>query len=191
MIVKHTEDVSKMPKVAQYLAFKLVDTDLPFETASALLGEFAQSGIYKDPDNIELITKPSNSPKPKTLHFDEEKYESPQIWQNDEEFREYQENLVTYLSDLIKRADNQIANFKTQTAYQLIKTPFSQKLWLQVEDAKERQQLHFDLLRIFVLSSTDKSQASSLVLDFASEMEQAGEKEMLKKARQLSNSLNI
>lgn len=191
MISKHTEDVSKMPQIAQYLAFNMVDTDMPFEIAAALIQKMVQSGIYKDPDNIILVTKPSNSPKTKTLHFDEEKYEGGENWQNDEEFYKYQENLATYLTDLIKRADSQITNFRSQAAYQLIKTPFSQKIWLQVENEKQRNQFHFEMLRIYAFASSDKKNASSLVLDFTSEMEEMGQNELMKKARQLLNSLNI
>jgi len=189
MFATHFEQIANLPNVVKYLLFQMVDTNLPFETAVELLDHIKQSGIYKNPDNIKLVTKPVPNYQTRDLHFDTGQASSATQLAKDREFQDYQTNLTGYLANLISRGNNLLKSNQQSSAYNLLKTPFSQQLWLQIEDEDIRNNLHFAMLRIYALSARDKT-ASSLVLDFITEMENAKQEELKKEAEELLQTIN-
>lgn len=175
----------KLPKPIQYLAYKMLDTDLPFETASQALNQIVISGINKNPNNIELVTKPAPTYKTRDLTFDSNEYASPSSWQNDKEYQTYQSEIIAYLENLVERGNLLLERKQDSAAYSTIKTPFNQQLWLQVEDDKKRHLIHFNMLKIYVLSSPDKNQSSSFLFDFITEMEAYKQDELKKEGEKL------
>lgn len=186
MMTSHFAEVSQLPNIVKYLIYKTVDTDLPFETATQLFDKLASSPILKNPDNIDLIIKPKPDVILKDLHFQADKFED-NTWQEDSDFQTYQNNLGAYLDNLISRAQSFIGK-NNSAAYQLIKTPFAQELWLQIEDEIKRNKLHFELLSLYVQTAPDKTDLSSLVLDFITEMETIGDKEYQERGEELLKS---
>ncbi|MBI4990800.1 LCP family protein [Candidatus Gottesmanbacteria bacterium] len=185
MMTSHFAEVSQLPNIVKYLIYKTVDTDLPFETATQLFDKLATSSILKNADNIELVTKPNPTVSPKELHFQEDQYQN-NSWQKDGDFQTYQNNLEDYLNSLIDRTQKLIGE-NNSAAYQLIKTPFAQELWLQIEDEEKRDQLHFELLQLYIQSSPDKKSLSSTVLDFITEMETSKKEDYKKRGEELLN----
>jgi len=173
------------------LIFKMVEVEgLDFSTGEAILNWLVARDFSLNPDKIELVTKPSQFQIRYDVHFEEDNFSKQESWQNDQEFQDYQEELRKYLEALAKGGANYLASSQKNSAYELLKTPFSQQLWLQLEDDRLRHQLHFDLLEVYVLSLEDKKEASSLLQDFKAEMEIYGEEELKNKAEELLASLS-
>lgn len=191
MMVSHFEQFTQLPKPIQYLAFKMVETDIDFEKAIFLLNQILESGVTKDSSRIEIVTKPQLFFPLKELHFSEEEFLDESAWQNDSEFKNYQNNLEDYFANLISRAEGLYQASKNSQAFQLIATPFNQQLWLQLEDEDKRHHLHFDLLRLFVITSPEKSNLTSLLLDFITEMETVNQTELKVKAEKLLEIISL
>ena len=189
MYVNHFEDIFKMPKPVRYLSFKLLDTEMPYEVANYLLEVLNERKIHQNPDNIILVTKPSRHPNVKEIHYNSNLYQNPEDWQ-DKEYNLYQKNLLNYLYNLISSGFRFLQAGKTDYAHKKIKTPFEQKLWLQVENEKERQELHFQMLKLYTLSLKQKSSASTLILDYITEQETDNNDYYQKKGEELLKSIN-
>lgn len=170
MMVTHMQETAKLPNILKYIIYKMVDTDMPFEEALSLFNKITSTAIFKNPDNIELTTIPNPSSNLKELHFEENKYQNNN-WQNDKEFKDFQDNLEIYIENLVSRAQKLVETKNFTTAYQLIKTPFNQEIWQQIENDGKRDQSHLDLLSLYIQTSPEKTNLSSLVLDFITEME--------------------
>jgi len=187
MITNKLEQLASLPKPIKYLMFRTLDTTMNFDQAQQLLDQIIDSGIYKDPGKIALVTKPDNSRRIADIHFKNlitdisglpaqagQKVLSASI-NNDFEFKNYQSNLANYLQNLTIRADNLIKRNNHLAAYKLVSTPFSQKLWLQLEQDTLRYQFQYELLRIYVLTNPDSSSITTLLLDYLMEMESLGQ----------------
>lgn len=185
MLLSHLEEYYKLPKPIKYLVYKMADTNIDFETADNLILQIIDRGLLKNPDNIELKTYLSPRLMVRDIYYTEENGIEVAEKQDDEEFQEYQQGLEVYLNNLIEKGDNFLSVGRQNTVYQLIKTPFSQKLWLQIEDDAKRNQYYYDFLRLYVLSSPDKSTTNSLVLDFITEMEANNQPEFKEKGEKL------
>ena len=168
-IVSYTDWGSKLPQPMQYLAYKIVDTDMPYDKAQEFLKMFLASGIYKNPDNIEIVVKPGDNFIRQEIHYQT----TQQDWQSDPDFKNYQNDVTGYLDDIISRANYLIDKHQYEAANSLVTTPLNQRLWLQIENESDRNTLHFNLIATFVYSSTDHKKSKSLLNDFILEMDQA------------------
>ncbi len=185
MLITHFDDFVKLPKTVKYLLFKTLDTDMPFEVADFILEKITASEMLKNPANIILLTKPSANPYVKEIHYQLDNYRQTDIWQNDIEFKQYQASLSAYLNNLINQGENLLNKNKTDLTFRLIETPFKQRLWLQIEEEKERNRFHFDLLKLYVLSGKNQTNLNSLILDYITEMELNNEDNYIQKGKQL------
>lgn len=104
---------------------------------------------------------------------------------NDYEFNIYQENIEKYLSDLIRRCTNFLQQHREAAARNLIKVPYNQKIWLQLEDKDSRLQYQYQMLVCNAYVTDDKNSASSQILDFITLLEQEGKKDMINQAKDL------
>ncbi len=191
MILDHARQVADLPTPVKQILFKMLKTDsLDFKTANSILNWLVKNELWEKPEKIELVIKPKPFYKAIDIHFAASDYPNKDSWQNDQEFQTYQENLKSYLQSLVKKGEEYLVNNKKESLYQLLDTPFAQQLWLQLENDQERNQFHFDLLRLYVLSLDNKDEASLLVQDFMAEMEIVKEIELKNKAEELSVSLS-
>jgi len=198
MITSRLEQLNNLPKPIKYLMFRALDTTMDFEEAQLLLDQVIASGIYKDPDKIVLITKPDNSRRIADIHFSNlmalpagrqagssgQKVLLATVSNNDD-FNSYQNNLTTYLQNLTTRADNLLKRNNHLAAYKIVSTPFSQKLWLQLEQETLRYRFQYEMLRIYVLTNPDSSNLSTLLLDYLVEMESLGQIQYQSKGQEL------
>ena len=191
MILYHTQQVADLPTLVKQILFKMVETDnLDFETANSILNWVVKNSFWRKPKKIELVIKPTPFYKITDIHFAATDYPTKDSWQNDQEFQDYQESLKSYLQNLLERGEKYLSDKQKESLYQLLKTPFSQQLWLQLENDRLRNQFHFDLLRLYALSLEDKNEASLLLQDFIAEMEIVKETELKNKAEELLDSLS-
>ena len=189
MFVSKFEHFAKLPKAVKYIAYKTVDTDLPYETLHDLINEVLSSKLYKNPDNIKTVQKPETGHKPKELFYDENEFSASDSWQTDGEYQDYQNGMITYLQDLANRGKRLVDGKQYGSAYNLIKTPYNQKLWLQIDDAQTRFGIEYDLLYVFTQSTPSKNEAANITLDFITEMETYGLTTMVEKGKDLLDFL--
>ncbi len=185
-IVSYTDWGSKLPQPMQYLAYKIVDTDMPYDKAQEFLKMFLASGIYKNPDNIEIVVKPGDNFIRQEIHYQT----TQQDWQSDPDFKNYQNDVTGYLDDIISRANYLIDKHQYMAANSLVTTPLNQRLWLQIENESDRNTLHFNLIATFVYSSTDHEKSKSLLNDFILEMDQSGKTDLKTQAEELLKLLS-
>jgi anionic cell wall polymer biosynthesis LytR-Cps2A-Psr (LCP) family protein len=181
----------QLPKPIKYLIFGMLDTNLDFETAEGIIGKIIQSGLANYPENIRLISKPDNQFTVRDIHFDDYNIDNISTGQNDQEFQDYQNNLTSYLENLILKSQKYLDLNQNNTAYTIVSTPFSQKLWLQIEDYNTRNNIHYELLKIYSRSSTKKNISATLLLDFMTEMENEKQNGLINKTQILMDELGI
>lgn len=181
--------INNLPRTVKYLLFKMTDTDLDFEKASQILDEVIDIGVDQNSDRVILVTKPFRNLFVKDIHYDFLKTAADTT--QDIDYLDYQKLVTVNLKKIITRADSLILNKNTDTAFKLVQTPFEQKFWLQVDNQTLRNNYYYNLLRIFCLTSPSKKNTASLILDFMTEMENAGEADYQIKAQQLLETLNV
>jgi len=170
MIHSHFKQFYYLPKGLKQFIFNSIDGNLSFETADYLLNEFSNKRIYSDPDKIILITKPE-----KSKYVREEHYEIEQIqqlgWQEDQEYKAYQKQIEGILINLISRAEKSISGNNLTQANTLLSLPYKQKLWQQIEDETKRDDIHFQLFKLFAKSSTEINAKEKIINEYRSEIE--------------------
>lgn len=181
--------INNLPKAVKYLIYKMTDTNLDFETGMRIFDEVINIGIDQNTDSITLITKPYRNLFVKDIHYDFSKAAADTS--QDIDYLDYQKLVTVNLKNIIARADSLISSKNTETAFKLVQTPFEQKFWLQVDNQTLRNDYYYNLLRIFCLTSPSKKNTASLILDFITEMENAGDADYQIKAKQLLETLNV
>lgn len=189
-ILTNTKHIAKIPKPVRYFFYQLVNTDMDYETAHNFFEAFLDSQLSDKPDTIELATKPDLGRPVKDRHYSNEVTSAFDQKGSQEEFLTYQRDVETYLANISSRANAQVLAKRLNTAFELIKTPFSQRIWLQLEDEAKREKYHWEFLQIYVSSHPDRGEANTILLDYISEMENFGYTEYKNKGDQLLSSLS-
>lgn len=154
MILTHFEQVHNMPSDLRKFLFKSLNTNLDYDTAENIFEQFYKQKIYQNKDNIILVTKPERNKYVKDLHLDSDQSqtESPE---EKSDFDNYQSDIENYLKELTAKSTNLIKSGKTTNAYDILKTPYNQNLWWQIEDEKVREDIHFNLFKAYYDSIPD------------------------------------
>ena len=173
----------------QYIGFKMVETDMDFGTARALLKGFLKAKIDERPDDITLTMKPYYPTV--DYHLDLENpgeqiqallnFIDPYLTQDDlsgKTLADIQEDLVDYLESRL-------------TSAQAVSDVIERQLWLQVEDHDKREELHFAFVERYVEQSLqdDPEKAVDVLAEYILEKETLGEKESAVKGRKLLSEL--
>ncbi len=174
MFVKNLDNIANIPDLFKYFIYKIMDTDMPFDVTKELLNKLKNSQLANNPDLIKLSLKPEMPIQFKNVHLSD----YSENWKSDREFIEYQKDINVYLENLISRVGSLINNRNNAAAFSLLKTPFSQQIWSQVENEKLRNVYHFTLLKYYLQTSPDNENLSNLVSDFINEMEITHQNEM-------------
>ncbi len=188
MIVNHLNQVASLPKTFTHLLFNFIETDLDFDTASLTLDTLIAFDFPTEPGRIELVTNPTPNYKTSEIHFFEDEYKTGENWKNDKEYLNYQNEMEAYLTNLTNRVEKFFTDKQNSTVCQIVKTPFTQQLWLQIGNGEKRNRFHFEMLRYFVLGCRDKN-GKTLVSDFISEMEIFNQEEFIKGGKELLGNL--
>jgi anionic cell wall polymer biosynthesis LytR-Cps2A-Psr (LCP) family protein len=185
LLISKYDLVAKIPKPLKYLLYKTVDTDLDYEKAVAIFEQIKDFEIGKNPEKIMLITKSPSSDYLKDIKFIDAN--TPK----DEEYYTYQNKIISYLHNLTAKAENLYHSDNKVQAVKILTTPYSQKLWLQVDEENTRNELHFQMLKWYSLSLNGKEDISSLILDYITEMENINNIKYVKSANELLAEMKI
>lgn len=190
IIGKHLSSYPSLPKPLKYIAFNMLETDIDFNTADELLTEASQSPFANDPALIPITSFSPAGTKLKDIHVLQKLEIATSSGQmKDSEAKEYQQNLIAYLQNQVNRSNNFLKSNRKDQGFESIQTSFSQELWLQIEDEVKRDEMHFEMLKSFALSSPSGSESSKLLLDFITEMDQKGNIDLKEKAQEILNNL--
>jgi hypothetical protein len=152
--------------------YSLVDTDMDFDTAYALLRGLVASGISQHPDRITLSLKPSFEVK--DYHFDAE---HPL-----ETLKPFYEHIAPRLSDkdysdaTVEEAQKALVDFVDArlASEETVDDLMEKEIWLQVADDADRERIHFALVERTARSlerSGDVAAATDLVTAYIIEKE--------------------
>ncbi len=165
----------------QYIAFRMVNTDMDFATARGLLAVAEDTGLSKNPDKIVLQMRPYYETV--DLHFDPETI--------DDQLSAITEFLRPYLNeeDLSEKSAEEIqAELVDYLDYRLgledsVTDVFEQQMWRQINDEGERERLHYAYVERYAyeVGSEDSAMAAEqTVLDYVLEKEVLGPEEYAK-----------
>lgn len=185
LIEKHLTSYLSFPKPFKYIAFNLVDTDMNFETADKLIIEAANSPFAHNSSLIPIKSYSSTKTPLKDIHLLSRLEISTISASPDKEEEKYQEDLIIHLQNLIEKSSAFLNINRKDQGFKIIKTAFLQKLWLQIDNEKDRDRLHFSLLHNYSLANPNASESSKLILDFITEMDQKGDMDLKKEGTQL------
>ncbi len=191
MLIKHLSTVISIPKPLKYILYRMIDTNMPYETAVSILDKLVKSEIDKHPERINLITKPYNSFDIKDIQFDENKNKLNSDPSSDSDYQNYQNNLVEYLEHLTEGGQTNLDRNNLSTAYKLVYTSFIQRIWEQIDNGNLRNEYHFKMLEIFALSSQDKNRVTNLVLDFITEMDSNNQPDYKSRGEELLKNIGV
>jgi len=178
MFVNHLKQTAKLPKSLQKIVFKIFNVEgLQFTTAEKIINWAVKNDFQNNSDKIELVIKPIPLYPVKDIHFQENNFNEKEKWQDDEEFQNYQKRLTDYLRNLIKKESN-------------LEIPFSQQLWLQIENQQLRNEIHFQMLEVYVSGLENKQKAIEMVESFIEEMEMDEEEKLKQEAEKIIASLS-
>ncbi|EKD33296.1 MAG: hypothetical protein ACD_76C00052G0003 [uncultured bacterium] len=171
----------------QFALFSIVDTDMDFATARALLAFAYSADFDKHPEKIFIAMKPEYETA--EFHFDPEKtalelerargYLQPLLPSDDlsgKSLEEIQSQLADYLRSALNSNDP-------------IDDIMRKKIWLQVENSAVREELHFAFIERW--ANENPSDAEDLIVKYIMEMQVAGEQDYEKKGRELLEKIML
>lgn len=186
MILAHIERFDTGFSVPmQYVAFNIVDTNLEFPVARALLTGYLDSEIQNRPDDITLSMRPYYPVV--DYHFDTDNPEeqiqelidfiSPYLNEEDLQNR----SLEQINADLIVYMEGRLASEES------VADIMDKQLWLQLEDEDAREEMHFGFTEKFAwqIVDDDEQRAIDLVSDYILEKETFGLSDWSKKGKDL------
>jgi hypothetical protein len=155
----------------EYIMYKTVDTDLDFATARAILQVYVDSRIDEHPEKITLEMKPFFPVV--DYHLDTENpdaqvqalvdYLKPHLSHEDLSLRSMESIQAELIAYLLERTES------TEPIADLI----DKQLWLQVEDAEAREDLHYRVAEKYVaeLAAIDHQAAVDYLSEYVLELE--------------------
>lgn len=180
-LIDHFEDIYKLPHEVRQFLYKSIDTNLSYETFEYLIDKFNQQKVIFNPEKIILVTKPIRNKYVKEIHYEETANTDQQ---NDSEFKQYQNEIMTYLKKLILLSETLLALDKKSAAYNKLNVPFQQKLWLQIEDETLRDELQYQLTKNFLNANENEILKDKILVDYRLELELFGKKDYLDKTNE-------
>lgn len=188
MLLSYFDYFYRLPKNFRHTVYRLTDTNLDYNTADYLIEEFAKQKSYLDSDKIILVTKPERNKYVKESHYNFSE-NTDENQQSDAEFIAYQKQIETYLNNIAVQASLKLIVNKS-SAYNLLKIPFKQKLWLQIEDEEIRDNIQFKLLKLYLESTSEKQEQQTVLEDYFEELELFDKKIYLEKIPELEQIIN-
>ena len=179
ILLEYTGDEqSKLDSVWQFLAFKMIDTDLSFDQVKTLISTVGSlnlsnkdislhirpyhdvTDIQYDPDNLAKDLDPLQRVVPLLSEAD----------YSGETQAEYQARVLANIKE--KLADDEFVDWA-----------YDQFVWMQIDDNDTREFIHFDILKRYIEIIDDKEQTELLLADYINEMEGRELPEWAKKGR--------
>ncbi len=188
LIINYTDNIVKIPKQMLYLIYKTIDTDIDFDVAYELINLFYKSNIHRQPERIILTEAPQHNKAIKDLKIDTIGKLSVAD-NNDFEFVEYQNKIFNNINITIDKTDNLLSTGNKTQAFQVIETPYKQKIWLQIENLELRNNLQFEMLRLYTQSSQNINEVTDEITAFLVQTDILGDNVLKQKTLDLLDNL--
>lgn len=173
MLVRYTpEDISAVDKTFHYIVYNMVQTDLTFGQAEAIIKALSTMKLPEQPENIQLAMKPA--------------YDVQDIPYDPETVSDHLDATVGHISGWLSKEDyaglsrEEIQDHLLKTIDEkmnndeFIRWAFENDLWLQVEDDVRRAHVRWDVMfRYFELVSEEEK--INILADYILEMKHLGE----------------
>lgn len=185
MLLEHVTDFeSDFTAPVQYILFSMINTDMEFELARALLRGFLASNIQNRPDDIVLKMIPYHATV--DYHYDANTLEEdlqqkvdfmkPLLSPDDltgKTQEQLQAELIAFLQDRLE-SEASVADV------------MQQQLWLQVSEGQVREQLEYVYVEQYFdeLKSADQTAAVKLLSDYILEKQTIGPETYIESAKQ-------
>ncbi len=167
------KEKSALDTPLQYILYKMVQTDLSFDEAVALGEALRSMNLSEQSDKITLSMRPSHPVQ--DIPYDPEHL-------NIKPGTDTVESIQKKLIDSIEQKKND---------KDFIVWAFENDLWLQVEDAAVRENLHYEFLQKYLKYISEKEKREELIADYILEMEHRELFDWKEKGKELlKNELN-
>lgn len=173
----------------EYVLYTVIDTDMDYATARALVQGYLDANIDQRPDDITLTMKPYHETQDLHLNFDDPHdqvqplldYLIPYLSKEDLSQRtieDVQGELVQYMNDRLDSSEP-------------VSDIVEKQLWLQVEDHDTREQMHYDFISRYAQEIVDDQpdEAFDVISDYIFEEQTIGETDYADLGKQLLTEL--
>ena len=172
MLVRFTlDEISTIDKTLHFIVYNMVQTDLTFGQAEAIIGVLSDMQLSAYPEKIQLAMKPA--------------YDVQDIPYNPEEITEHLDETVGRISSWLSKDDyaglsaEEIQEYLVRRIEEHIDDElfatwaFENDLWLQVEDDVLRSHIRWDIMVRYMEIQPEKKQV--ILADYILEMKHLGE----------------
>lgn len=172
-----------------YVLYSIINTDMDYKVARALVNGYLESDIDERPEDITLSMRPYYATQ--DLHLDLEHPEEqidqflefikPYLSEEDLSGRE----LEDIQSDLIVYLEGRLA------AEESVSDVYEKRLWLQIEEDMVREQMHYAFLERYAreVARTDSDRALDIITQYIFEKQTLGETDYANLGRDLMSEL--
>lgn len=174
-------DSSFLDETIHRIVYNMIRTDLSFAQVEAIIKSLTDMNIDAYPENIELAMRPY--------------YAVTDIAYNPDTIRDYLTSVLHTLPYHLSKKDysnmdideiqyqllDQIETNKHDTAF--ITWAIDNNIWLQIEDNKTRQRIHYDILTRYLSTVINNEEKNKLLADYIIEMEYLQEDDYVVQAK--------
>jgi len=173
----------------QYIVYSMIDTDMDYKVARALMEGYLSADIDEREESITLSMRPHYVTQDYHLDFDNPdeqidaliSYLKPFLSEEDLSGRtlsDIQDELTSYIEDRLDANDD-------------VNDLIEKQIWLQVEDEDLREELHFAIIDSYVRSIVDKDPNTALdaITQYIFEKQTLGEENYAALGRDLMTEL--
>lgn len=152
------------PTALQYVLYNLVETDLTFSQAQALVASLENMQLQDHTDRISLFIKPEYVIT--DIPYNEDQLDAVLQTKFNPKDGPSKEEIQQQMIDAINAG---------LVDPLFVKRAFEQHLWLQIDDKATRESVHFSLLTALLSQTQEDQTRESLLADYVIEMEALGE----------------
>jgi anionic cell wall polymer biosynthesis LytR-Cps2A-Psr (LCP) family protein len=189
MIVNHLREFNNIPKPLTYFIYKTIDTDLPYDLFYTIAENLNEANFKQSPEKITLVTKTAEDLPFSDKHLYNSLNNTNTNSEDLQDFQDFQKTVQEKTDKIINTAKNYYDLQNLNACYNIIKTPFQQRIWYQMENENQRYENEYQILKTYVECSSDKTNLSSAVLDFINEMEIGNQPDYKKRGEELLSQI--
>lgn len=180
------ENISPTDTASQYFIYKLIKTDLSFETTKKIVAVLSGMELKENPERISLYMKPPHNVQ--DIPYDEENLE------------EYLGSMIDPIKHLLSSQDysgmdKKIIDDKIKSIIEennendeFIRWAYKNYLWLQMEQDDERMQLQWDITLRFIRQLRSEEDIEQVIADYILEMQHLGQDSWADRGRTVLSS---
>ncbi len=147
------------------------------------------ANFEKNPEKITIVAKTAEDLPFVDKHLKNSLENSDTNSESFKDFQDFQKTVQEKIDKIINTAGNYFDQQNQEACYKIIKIPFQQKIWYQIEEENQRYENEYQILKKYVECSPDKTNLSSAVLDFINEMEIENQTDYQKRGEELLSQI--